>query len=177
MGVFSLLEGLIGVFILYLLADYTRLEELRNRIPFELIAVIGSALGIAQVFTNDGSVYAIAEYAGVYLQHFQPWVVMSGLFILTMVLTEVVTNSVAAALSFPLALGLAQVLGIEAHAFIMTIAFAASCSFLTPVGYQTNLMVYSSGNYKPTDYLRAGFPIMLAYASVSIFMISWLYLS
>ncbi|WP_211828443.1 SLC13 family permease [Kistimonas asteriae] len=176
MGLFPLLEGLIGIFIIYLLADYTRLEELRNRIPFELIAVIGSALGIAQVFTNDGTVHAIAQNAAVYLQDFQPWVVMAGLFILTMVLTEVVTNNVAAALSFPLALGLAQVLGVDPGAFIMTIAFAASCSFMTPVGYQTNLMVYSAGNYQLTDYLRAGFPVMLVYACVSISMISWFYL-
>ena len=81
-----------------------------------------------------------------------------------------------AALSFPLALGLAQVLGIDPGAFIMTIAFAASCSFLTPVGYQTNLMIYSAGNYQLTDYLRAGFPVMLVYACVSISMISWFYL-
>lgn len=176
MGLFPLLEGLIGVFIIYLLANYTHLEELRNRIPFELIAVIGSALGIAQVFTNDGTVHAIAQNAAVYLQGFPPWMVMAGLFMVTMVLTEVVTNNVAAALSFPLASGLAQALNIDPGAFIMTIAFAASCSFMTPVGYQTNLMVYSAGNYRLTDYLRAGFPIMLVYACVSIAMISWLYL-
>ncbi|MCK5894213.1 MAG: SLC13 family permease [Endozoicomonadaceae bacterium] len=176
MNVFNLLEGLIGIFIIYLLVGYTRLEELRNKIPFELIAVIGSALGIAQVFTSDGTVHAVAEYAAIYLQDFQPWMVMAGLFLITMILTEVVTNNVAAALSFPLALGLAQVLDVKPEAFIMTVAFAASCSFLTPVGYQTNLMVYSSGNYRSTDYLRAGFPIMLAYSSVSIFMISWFYL-
>jgi len=176
LGLYPLLEGLIGVFAFYLAFNFLKLEELKNRIPYELIMVIGASLGIAQVFTNNGTIELIASGAANYLHELPPWIIVCGLFYMTMLLTEVVTNTVSAALSFPIALGLSQALNMEPTAFIMTIAFAASCSFLTPVGYQTNLMIYSAGNYQITDYLRAGIPTMLVYSITSISLISFYYL-
>lgn len=77
---------------------------------------------------------------------------------------------------FPIALSLSQSLGVEPKSLMLAVAFGASASFITPYGYQTNLMVYSAGSYRLQDFLKIGLPISLIYGIVVVGMISWLYL-
>ena len=96
-------------------------------------------------------------------------------FIITLLLTELITNNAAAVLVFPIALSLAQQYQADPMPFIMAVAFGASASFLSPYGYQTNLMVYSVGKYRITDYLKTGLPISITYAAVALTMIPLIY--
>jgi di/tricarboxylate transporter len=91
--------------------------------------------------------------------------------LLTYVLTEVITNNAAAALMFPIAFSLAEGLGINTMPMVMGVAFAASASFITPYGYQTNLMVFNAGNYKLKHFVKVGAPVAATYLLASILLI------
>lgn len=91
-----------------------------------------------------------------------------GILVATLVMTEMITNNAAAASMFPVALSSAQVVGADPRPFAIAVAVAASASFLTPIGYQTNTMVYGLGGYKFSDYIRLGAPLTLAVLIVSV---------
>jgi di/tricarboxylate transporter len=84
---------------------------------------------------------------------------LAATYLVTMAFTEMVTNNAAAVLVFPFAMALAQETGVSAQPFAVAVMFAASASFLTPIGYQTNMMVYGPGGYKLKDFLRVGLPL------------------
>ena len=86
-----------------------------------------------------------------------------------------ITNNAAAALLFPIAFASAQQLGVDPRPFAIAIALAASNSFLTPIGYQTNVMVMGPGGYRFTDYLRVGFPLTITTVAVMVWLIPWMY--
>ncbi|MCY1557556.1 transporter, divalent anion:Na+ symporter (DASS) family [compost metagenome] len=93
-----------------------------------------------------------------------------GVYLLTLVLTELVTNNAAAALAFPIALATARAFGVDPTAFVMVVAYGASACFLVPFGYQTHLMVMSPGHYRVTDFFRAGLPVSLTYSVVVLLL-------
>ena len=95
---------------------------------------------------------------------------------ITLVLTEFVTNNAAAALMFPFAFGLVEIIGAPLLPFALAVAFAASASFISPYGYQTNLLVYNAANYKFGHFIRFGLPISIVYSSIVITMLNTLYL-
>jgi di/tricarboxylate transporter len=138
-------------------------SELRRRFP--------SALTISQALTNSGLVGSIADGLQSYLTVLGPYGAMIGVFFFTLILTEVMTNNAAAALSFPVAFGLAQSYGVSYMPFVMAVAYGASASFMTPFGYATNLMVQNMGGYQIRDYFRTGLPISLTFAAVVIFLV------
>ena len=94
-----------------------------------------------------------------------------GVYLVTLALTELMTNNAAAALSFPVAFGLAESLGVSVMPFVMAVAYAASASFLTPYGYTTNLMVQNLGGYSLRDYARTGLPLSLVYAATVLVLL------
>ena len=100
---------------------------------------------------------------------------MMAMLLLTALMTEMMTNNAAAALMFPVALSTATTLGLDYMPFVMAVLYGASASFLTPHGYQTNLMVMSPGGYRPVDYLRAGLPLSLAYLGSAAFLLPWFF--
>ena len=93
------------------------------------------------------------------------------LFRSTNLFTELITNNAAAALAFPLALAISQQLGVDPTPFFVVICMAASASFSTPIGYQTNLIVQGIGNYKFTDFVRIGLPLNIITFLISVFLI------
>lgn len=162
-GFLTLLDALLLLVAGYLATGVLSITEIRRRAPFELLLVIGCSLGIAQAMLSSGLADLLAEQI---ISLFSIWGLtgaLIGLYLTTWLLTELITNNAAAALAFPIGLAIAQQFGVDAKPLLLTIAFAASASFITPYGYQTNLMVYTAGNYRFVDYLKAGLPLAVVY--------------
>jgi di/tricarboxylate transporter len=115
-------------------------------------------LGIGQALEKSGAADAITHgiISGV---GGSPWLSLAAIYGVTLVVTELITNNAAAALMFPFALATAQNLEVNPVAFVVAVMMAASAGFATPIGYQTNLMVYGPGGYRFGDYLRIGVPL------------------
>ncbi|PRY66020.1 SLC13 family permease [Halomonas ventosae] len=138
--------------------------ELRRRFPFELWVIIGSALAIAQGLEASGAADRLAAGMQLLFSGHGVYAAFIGCYVLTLLLTETVTNNAAAALAFPVAWTTAQAFGVDPMPFIMAVAYGASACFLIPYGYQTHLMVYSPGRYRMGDFLRVGLPVSLTYS-------------
>lgn len=167
-GLLIMLGGLIATKVI-------SVNEIRRHFPFELIVVIGAALGFAQVMQDSGVATLLANLILTAPMAQGTYPALIACFILTLLLTELVTNNAAAVLVFPIALSMASQYQSDSMPFIMAVAFGASASFITPHGYQTNLMVYSAGNYQLTDYLKTGLPISLLYSLIALITIPMVY--
>lgn len=148
--------------------------EARRSVDWSVLLVIGAALGIGRALETSGASEFIAQsLIGVAGGH--PWVVLAAVYFITMVFTEIITNNAAAVLVFPIALSTAESLGVSFMPFIITIMIAASAGFATPIGYQTNLMVYSPGGYRFSDYMIVGIPldILMMIITVALTPLVW----
>ncbi|MDN3608914.1 SLC13 family permease [Vibrio ostreicida] len=171
LDVVPLIKGLSLYLITLILFGIIQLGELRRRFPVDLIVIVGSALSIAQLILSTG----LSEKLGaLFIQTFNGWGVIGALiatYFFTLILTELVTNNAAAALAFPLGYSMSMAYGVDPMPFIMAVLFGASASFISPYGYQTNLLVYSVGNYKLTDYIRVGLPVSIVYSALVLMLI------
>jgi di/tricarboxylate transporter len=160
-----LFHGLLILLGALLLLKVISMAELRRRFPFELWLIIGSALAIAQALENSGAAALLAGGMQTIFSGYGIYAAFIGCYLLTLLLTETVTNNAAAALAFPIAWSTAQAFGADPLPFVMAVAYGASACFLIPFGYQTHLMVYSPGRYKITDFLKIGLPVSLTYSA------------
>ena len=160
----SLTESLLFYSIILLLSKVLKPENIRRRFPFQLILIVGSALAMAQVAISTGAISTLVESILSVAPDITVWTGFVVIYLITLVLTELITNNAAAAVMFPVSLGFAQGFDVSALPFVMAVLYGASASFLSPFGYQTNLIVYSAGNYKLVDYLKVGLPISLVYS-------------
>jgi len=170
-NVLPLFHGLLLMLGGLLLAKILTPAELRRRFPFDLWLIIGSALAIAQGLQSSGAANLIADGMRFLTAGNGVYAAFVACYLLTLLLTETVTNNAAAALAFPVAYTTAQALGADPMPFIMAVAYGASACFLIPYGYQTHLMVYSAGRYQVKDFLRAGWLVSLVY-SVGVLVIT-----
>ncbi|MEQ8433490.1 MAG: SLC13 family permease [Oceanicaulis sp.] len=127
------------------------------------------ALGIATEKTGAAQLI-VTQLAGL-VGGLGPLAVLAALYLITSILTEIISNNAAAILLTPVAIGLAQQLGIDPRPFVVAVMFAASASFATPIGYQTNTLVYTAGGYRFTDFLKIGIPLNLVMLLVSVLVI------
>ncbi len=164
LGLVPLLNGLLLLLAALLLSRILTLSELRRRFPFELLMVIGSALTVANALESSGAAQLVADAMRGFFNGYGVYGAFVGVYLITLMLTETVTNNAAAALVFPIGLSTAHGFGVDPMPFIMAVAFGASACFLVPFGYQTHLMVYSPGRYRVMDYIRTGLPISLLYS-------------
>ena len=160
-----LFHGLLILLGALLLLKVISMAELRRRFPFELWLIIGSALAIAQALENSGAAALLADGMQAIFSGYGIYAAFIGCYLLTLLLTETVTNNAAAALAFPIAWSTAHAFGADPLPFVMAVAYGASACFLIPFGYQTHLMVYSPGRYKITDFLKIGLPVSLTYSA------------
>ncbi|WP_459618490.1 SLC13 family permease [Bordetella sp. 2513F-2] len=169
--VLPLLPGMMLLLAALLLARALTLGELRRRFPFGLVMIIGSALAMATVLESSGAAELIASGMRFLFQDHGVLGAFVGIYLMTLVLTELVTNNAAAALAFPIGLSTAQAFGVDPTPFVMAVAYGASAGFLMPFGYQTHLMVYSPGRYGIGDFLKAGLPVSLAYSACVLMLV------
>ncbi|MCG6928000.1 MAG: SLC13 family permease [Acidobacteria bacterium] len=155
--------GLLPILHLSLLGAFTLVAtgvltapEARRSVDVNVIVVIAAAFGLGAAMANSGLAAMLARTLVDTLGLFGPTGVLLGLVVATIVLLSMITNNAAAVLMFPIATSAAAALGLGARPFAIAIAVAASASFMTPVSYQTNLMVYGPGGYRFVDYLRLG---------------------
>ncbi|MCK8130618.1 SLC13 family permease [Pseudoalteromonas sp. 2CM39R] len=170
-GLVPLVKGLLVLLIGLMLTGTIKLSEVKRRFPIELLAVVGSAIGLAKLMIGTGLAGEISSAMLFVLGDFGPYGAFIAIFLMTVLFTELITNNAAAALSFPVAYALAVGFDVSPLPFIMAVAFGASASFISPFGYQTNLMVYSAGNYRLKDYIAMGLPLSIIYSITVLILI------
>jgi di/tricarboxylate transporter len=149
-------------------------ERARRSVEWPVLIVIAAALAIGGALETTGAAACLAHGA----MHFaggSPWLTLALVYGVTMLFTEFITNNAAAALMFPIAMAGARNLGVDFMPFAIAVMMAASASFATPVGYQTNLMVYGPGGYRFGDFLRIGIPLNLLFWVLSSLVIPLAY--
>lgn len=146
-------------------------NEVKRRFPLEIWMIVLGALTLATAIENTGLAAMIADSIKELLDGSGVYLAFIAIFIITLIMTELITNSAAAALTFPIAYNIALGLGVDPIPFVMAVAFAASGSFISPYGYQTNVMVYNAGNYRVADFINFGFPISVVYSITVMLMI------
>lgn len=147
-----------------------RIAEARNSLELQTLVTIAAALGLGAALEESGAALACAKFL-VGLVGEQPYVLLIVLYLMTIMFTEMITNNAVAAMLIPIAIGVATAGGYDSRPFIIAITLAASLSFVTPIGYQTNLMVMGPGGYRPTDYLRAGLPLAVVVTVTALILI------
>ncbi|GKY88366.1 SLC13 family permease [Sinisalibacter aestuarii] len=137
-------------------------EEAFSFVDGRLLALIFSMLAVGAALDSSGAVEMIAGAVAPWLTTMPPFLIVFSVYLLTTVLTELVSNNAVAVVMTPIAIGLAAALGVDARPLVIAVMFAASASFATPIGYQTNMMVYGPGGYKFTDFMKVGIPLNLS---------------
>ena len=166
--------SLIGVAIV-LAARAIDSDEAMDFVDGRLLALIFSMLIIGRGLQDAGSVDLIANTVAPYLGLLPPPLMVWAVILMTSVLTELVSNNAVAVVVTPVAIGLAQALGVDPRPLVVGVMVAASASFATPIGYQTNTLVYGPGGYRFTDFVRIGAPLNLLIGAVSAFIIPLLW--
>jgi len=150
------------------------ITKARRNIDLTVITVIAASFSLGAAMTKTGAADAIASnlLLGADLS---PWVVLAIIYLLTVLFTEMITNNAAAILMFPIAIAVADKMDVNYLPFVIAVMFAASASFITPLGYQTNLMVMGPGGYHTRDYIKIGLPmsLMTAVCSISLIPLIW----
>ena len=146
-------------------------EEAFGFIEGRLLAMIFAMLAVGAALEASGAVRMIVDAASPLLRGLPGPILVWAVFLLTSILTELVSNNAVAVVVTPVAIGLAAALGIDPRPLVVAVMVAASASFSTPIGYQTNMLVYGPGGYRFTDFLRAGIPLNLSVGLLSAVLI------
>jgi di/tricarboxylate transporter len=171
LGLVDFLKALLVLLALFLVLGFAKVADLRRNMPYEIIIIIAASLVISEVMVQTGAANLLAGVMLLGVERFGPYGALALILLVTWILTELMSNNAAAALAFPVALGVAQQTGLDPMPFVMAVLYGASCSFVTPFGYQTNLMVMSPGRYALRDYARAGLPIALVFQATALLVL------
>ena len=151
-----------------------RVAEARQSIDLQLLVTIASALGLGLALDNSGAAGSIAQgITEVVTSAFgrNKYLMLITIYVLTMILTEMISNTAVAAIMLPIAINVAMINDYNPRTFIVGVSLAASLAFITPIGYQTNLMVMGPGSYRPVDYVRCGLPLSLTVATTALILL------
>ena len=173
--VLDFLKALLVLLALFLLFGFAKVADLRRNMPYEIIIIIAASLVISDVMVQTGAATLLAGAMLAGVEQFGPYGALALILLATWILTELMSNNAAAALAFPVALGVAQKTGLDPMPFVMAVLYGASCSFVTPYGYQTNLMVMSPGRYSLIDFVRAGGPVAAVFLVVTLVAVPWVF--
>lgn len=150
-------------------------DEAFASVDGRLLALIFSMLAIGVALESSGAVRLIVEAIAPYLSLLPPMLVVWAIYLLTSVLTEMVSNNAVAVVVTPIAVGLADVMGMDARPLVVAVMVAASASFATPIGYQTNMLVYGPGGYRFSDFMKVGIPLNLSIGLLASLIIPFIW--
>ena len=167
----SLLKALMFYIAILIFCDCLTINEIKRRFPLEIWMIVLGALTLAQALHSSGVALLLAEQIESSLQGYSAYLTLVVIFLLTLVMTELMTNTAAAALMFPIAYSTSIGLELSPLPFVMAVAYAASGSFISPYGYQTNVMVFNAGNYRLVDVVKFGLPVSIAYSTVVLIVL------
>lgn len=162
----DMLLGLLALLGAFIFSRCLTANEVVRRFPIDIWIVVTAAILMSQALVNAGVDTIIAQWVSGFTSLGHAYIGLVLVYLLTWVLTELVTNNAAAALMFPIAYSIALGFGVDVMPFVMTVAFAASGSFMSPYGYQTNLMVFNAGQYRLIDFIKVGLPVSLVYGII-----------
>ena len=175
LGIVPILKGaLIGTIFLLVIRVVTANEAYQS-INWQVIVLIAALIPLGIVIQKSGTAFWIGtvlnDIANTFNPLIRPTIMLSLVYLVTIILTEMTSNAATAIIMTPIAISAAQQMGLDPRTFVFAVCFAASASFITPIGYQTNLMVYGPGGYKFTDYVRVGLPLAIVLWCIATWLI------
>lgn len=165
-----LMLAMVGVTVV-LMSGCIDAEEAFSYVDGRLLALIFAMLGVGAALQSSGAVVMIADAISPVMTVLPPFFIVLVVYLLSSILTELVSNNAVAVVMTPVAIGLATALGVDPRPLVVAVMVAASASFATPIGYQTNTLVYGPGGYKFADFLKFGIPLNLTLAPIASFVI------
>ncbi len=168
----------IGLFVVLVVVSALKVvspKDLPRSIDYNLAVVIALSLALGTAMMKTGVANMIADLVISVFLPFGRVTLLFGIYLITSILAAYITNKAAVAVVFPVSLTAAKILGLDPEPFALVVSFAAAANFLTPIGYQTNLMVYGPGNYSFQDFFRIGLPLTVIYMMVTVTVLSLLY--
>ena len=174
-NVLPLFSVCLGILLVLVLSSILTISEIRRELDLSLFLVLVCSLAIGVALEKSGAAALVAQGVIYIGKSFGTIGVLTALFVATIMLTSLITNAAAVSIVFPIAMSIAQQMDVSYTPFFAAIAFAASGDFMTPIGYQTNLMVYGPGGYTFRDFIRVGTLLTLIYIVVCVGFISWFY--
>lgn len=170
-GLIYLPIALAAVTILYVLLKIVPIRQLYDAIEWPVVVLIGSLIPIGAALEKSGGTELLANWIVTVSQGAPAWMVLTLLMIVTMTLSDVLNNTATAIIAAPVGIGVANSLGVSPDPFLMAVAIAASCAFLTPIGHKNNTLIMGPGGYRFGDYWRMGLPLEILIVAVAVPMI------
>ena len=169
-----LMLAMVGVTIV-LMTGCIDADEAFSYVDGRLLALIFAMLGVGSALQSSGAVALIADTLSPVMLVLPGFFVVLAVYLLSSILTELVSNNAVAVVMTPIAIGLASALGVDPRPLVVAVMIAASASFATPIGYQTNTLVYGPGGYRFSDFLKFGIPLNLSLAPIVSFVIPFIW--
>ncbi len=169
-GLLSMLKAALLAAGLMIITRCTSAGIARRAVDWQVLVVIAASFGVGIALQASGAANAVAEFI-IALAGGKPWLSLALVFVATALFTGLATNNAAAVIMFPIVVATANSMSVSVLPFAVTVMIAASASFATPIGYQTNLMVYGVGGYRFMDFVRIGIPLTALTGLVTIFLV------
>jgi di/tricarboxylate transporter len=150
-------------------------SEIKRGVNLNMMLIMAFGLALGKAMSNSGAAEFIANSILKVAEPFGPVAILGMIFLVTNLLASYMTNLAAVAIIFPISVGIAQSMGLPLEPFIMIVAFGGAANFITPIGYQTNLMVYGSGGYSFNDFMKIGLPLTILYIVIGTLLMSLRY--
>ena len=176
LGLAKLFTGLLILLIFTQLFNIVSPKDLAKSVDYQLALIIALSLGLGVAMMKTGVAEMLASGILYVFEPMGKYGLLVGIYLITSLLAAFITNTPAVAIVFPISLSVAIKLNLDTLPFILVVAYAAAANFMTPIGYQTNLMVYGPGGYRFKDYLKVGAPLTFIYMIVTVVTLSFLYL-
>lgn len=146
-------------------------DEAYRAIEWRILVLIFGMLAVSRAMEATGAMHLVVDAVMALVGDLSPWIVLAVVYALTSIMTEIISNNAIAVLMTPIVIGIADSMGVDARPFLVAVMFGASASFATPIGYQTNTLVYGAGGYRFVDFIRVGVPMNLLVGMTGILLI------